>query len=155
MNIGKLSLILFLVVIIGMGWGVYSYFHPNYEKCYVENNEFFQSNILELNDIVENIKRLDLEKTNNISVEELPVELKNKLQKFGIGSFSYIDINDDKCNDGYTLEFNVVEYWNIEKLGNVKLIYSPCDKNTKLDCHFYDGYHIDSWGQGYLSLIHI
>lgn len=153
MKTGKFILVVFLIVIIGMSWKLYSYFNPNFEKCFVENNEDFKSNLEELNSIVENIIQLKPNEGYDIPISKLPEDLKNKLENLGIKSFSFIKESDNNCKEKHIIELNVNENWNIEELNNVKLIYSPCDEGTKLNHHFYDGNHIDTWGQGQNWLI--
>ena len=153
MKIYKFILIVFLVTILGISWKIYSYFNPNFEKCFVENNEDFKSNIEELNSIVKDIIRLNPDESYDIPIDKLPEDLKNKLEKLGIKSFSFIKNSNNNCEQKHIVELNVYENWNIEKLNNVKLIYSPCNEETKLNYHSYDGYHIDIWGQGQNWLI--
>jgi hypothetical protein len=44
--------------------------------------------------------------------------------------------------------FNVWEGWNQDKLNNVEIIYSPCDSQTKMGFHSFDGSNIDILGAG-------
>lgn len=148
MKIKYFILIVFLVSIIGISWKIHAYFNPNFEKCFVENNEDFKSNIEELNSIVKGIIKLNPKESYNIPIDKLPEDLKNKLEKLGIKSFSFIKNSNNNCKEKLIVELNVYENWNIETLNNVKLIYSPCNEETKLNYHSYDGYHIDIWGQG-------
>ena len=148
MKIEKLTLLIFIIVILTISWKTYFYFNPNFEKCFAENNEDFKSKTQELNQIVRDINNLNLRENYNIPINKLPIILKNKLEKLGIDSINYIKIVDDNCKDKHIIELNIDKNWNVENLNNVKLIYSPCDENTKLNYHFYDGRHIDSWGQG-------
>jgi hypothetical protein len=148
MKISKFIILVFGVVVLGISWRVYSYFNPNFEKCFVENNENFKSNIGELNSIVNEIIKLNLKESYNISINKLPKDIKNKLEKLGIKSFSLIKISNNNCNEKHVLELNVFENWNVEILNNVKLIYSPCNEEAKLNYHSYKGNHIDTWGQG-------
>ena len=90
MKISKFIILVFGVVVLGISWRVYSYFNPNFEKCFVENNENFKSNIGELNSIVNEIIKLNHKESYNISTNILPEHLKSKLEKLGIKSFSFI-----------------------------------------------------------------
>ena len=148
MKISKFIILVFGVVVLGISWKVYSYFNPNFEKCFVENNENFKSNIGELNSIVNEIIKLNLKESYNISTNILPEHLKSKLEKLGIKSFSLIKNTKNNCKEKNIIELNISENWNIEILNNVKLIYSPCNEETKLNYHSYYGNHIDTWGQG-------
>lgn len=153
MKISKFIILVFGVVVLGISWRTYSYFNPNFEKCFVENNEDFKFNIGELNIIVNEIIKLNLKESYDISINKLPKDIKNKLEKLGIKSFSFINISNNNCNEKQIVELNVYENWNVENLNNVKLIYSPCDEKTKINQHYYDGFHIDIWGQGQNWLI--
>lgn len=148
MKIEKLTLLIFIIVILTMSWRTYSYFNPNFEKCFIENNEEFKAKIQELNVIVYEINKLNLKENYNIPINKFPIELKNKLEKLGVGSISYIKLEDGNCKSKHIIELNINENWNVETLNNVKFVYSPCAESTKLNAHFYDGAHIDSWGQG-------
>ena len=131
MKIEKLTLLIFIIVILTISWKTYFYFNPNFEKCFAENNEDFKSKTQELNQIVRDINNLNLRENYNIPINKLPIILKNKLEKLGIDSINYIKIVDDNCKDKHIIELNIDKNWNVENLNNVKLIYSPCDENTK------------------------
>lgn len=153
MKISKFILLVFGVLVLGISWKVYSYFNPNFEKCFVENNEDFKSNIRELNSIVNEIIKLSLKESYNISTNKLPEHLKSRLEKLGIKSFSLIKNTNNNCKEKNIIELNISKNWNIEILNNVKLIYFPCNEETKLNYHYYNGNHIDTWGQGQNWLI--
>lgn len=153
MKTGKFIAVIFVIVILSFGWKIYSYFNPNFEKCFVENNEKFQLNIEEFNSIVFDIKKLNIKVDYDISINKLPENLKYKLEKLGIDSFNLIKNSDSNCSENLIIELNVSEDWNVETLNNVKLIYSPCNKVTNLNYHYFDGNHIDIWGQGEKWLI--
>jgi hypothetical protein len=153
MKISKFILLVFGVLVLGISWKVYSYFNPNFEKCFVENNEDFKSNIRELNSIVNEIIKLSLKESYNISTNKLPEHLKSRLEKLGIKSFSLIKNTNNNCKEKNIIELNISKNWNIEILNNVKLIYFPCNEETKLNYHSYNGNHIDTWGQGQNWLI--
>lgn len=148
MKIDKLIIFIFLFVILIFSWRAYLYFNPNFEKCFKENNENFKLKIQRFNIIANEINKLNLKEDYNIPITEFPNSLKNKLEELGIDSISYLKIEDENCESKHIIELNVIENWNIKVLNNVKLIYSPCDKNTKLNFHSFDGYHIDVYGQG-------
>ena len=148
MKIEKLTLLFCIVIILGIGWKTFTYFNPDFEKCFAENNENFKEKTQDLNVVIKEINQLKLKERDHIPITEFPEDLKTKLEKLGVGSVNYFKTTENNCSKEYTIELNIGEDWNIETLNNVKIIYSPCDENTKLNYHTFDGYHIDSWGQG-------
>jgi hypothetical protein len=149
MRIGKFATLSFLVIVCFFIWKAYGYFHPNLPARFAENKSEFIKKEAQLNLLV----GLLLTEIHNgkipvreIKVEGLPLGLKAKMQQLG---FRSVEINFDRneCKK-HSFIFNVEENWNIEKLGTVQLIFSPCDVETRNEFHSFDGFHIDVFGLG-------
>ena len=132
---------------------IYSYFNPNLEKSFNENNVEFQSKKDVFHKVVTKIEKEYIlnyksEKEIDLNVEKLPDEIKEQLLELGINKVLISFDNLKKCNKKYEISFVANEGWNVENLNNVMIVYSPCDNTTIENNHTFDGYHIDTWGQG-------
>jgi len=125
----------------------------DYDKIFKENDILFEQNKPQLEFIVNDIenifiKRWNREKELEIHFDSLNKQTLEQLKGIGINSIVVSKNPNDTCNVDYVISLNINKNWNIKTLRFVQLRFAPCNKFAEKYHHFYDGYHVDFWGQG-------
>ncbi|MEY3499007.1 MAG: hypothetical protein RL308_676 [Bacteroidota bacterium] len=149
MKIEKLIYVFFIFIVLILGWKVYDYFNPNFEKKIDQNISELDYKRKELNELVKlatsEISGKDMP-NKSMDLDDVSDELRGKMEDLGFISFSFESIKN--CNKKYSFSFIVLDDWNTDNLNYVEIIYSPCDTETKKGFHSFDVGHIDIVGAG-------
>ena len=149
MKTEKVTYIFLIVIILILGWKVYDFFNPNFEKKFDQNISKLDDRRKELNEIVK-LATLEISSKNipnkAMDLDDVSYELREKMEDLGFRSFSFESSNN--CNKKYSFSFIAWEDWNTDNLNYVEIIYSPCDSETKKGFHSFDASHIDVFGAG-------
>ncbi len=149
MKIEKVTYVLYIAIALFLGWKVYEMLNPNYEKKSKENVYELQDKRIELDEIVK-LTTLEISGKNipnkSMDLDDVDYELREKMEVLGFRSFRFETI--ENCNKKYQFFFTVWKDWNVDNLNHVEIIYSPCDNETKIEFHSFDGGHIDIYGAG-------
>ena len=149
MKIQKVTYIFLIIIILILGWKVYDYFNPNFEKRFDQNISELEDKRKELNELVKlatlEISGKDIP-NKTMDLDDVSYELREKMEDLGFRSFSFEPSKN--CNKKYSFSFIAWEDWNTDNLNYVEIIYSPCDLETKKGFHSFDGGHIDVFGAG-------
>ena len=152
MKIQKITFIAYIILTIVVGWSVYDWFNPNYEKRFRQNSEEFTENRIHFEKLIANIKLLYVDSSKGKSnltelSKTLSKQYQEQLDEIGIENLEISFDEELQCSEKLTFTFNVKSGYNIRTLGVVKIIYSPCDASTKKGFHYNSGL-IDTIGQG-------
>ena len=125
----------------------------SYDKIFKENKSYFDFHRKALNKVIIELEQSNLKNWNRkneliLPLDSLSESTRNILEDLGIGNIECVGYPNSGCYKNYQLTFNVVDNWNIFTLKVVQLVYSPCNKQTNRNYHYYDGSHRDFWGQG-------
>jgi hypothetical protein len=150
-KIQKITFIIYIILAIVIVWLTYDWLNPNYEKCFRQNSEEFAENRIEFEKLIRNIKTQYLKVEPNPNLTELSKKIsenyEEELDEIGIESVEISSQEDLNCSEKLTFTFNVKAGYNINKLRNVKIIFSPCNEKTEEDYHSNSN-HIDINGEG-------
>ncbi|KUJ60301.1 hypothetical protein AR687_18540 [Flavobacteriaceae bacterium CRH] len=150
MSIQRITNIGLIVILLFAGWKFYCWKHPNFPTRFSENTINFQEKETELNELVLLVLReINGKEISNeiLNLNKMSPLLKEKMEHLGFYRITFSDISNP-CASKRIISFEVFEDWNIDTLNKVEVVYSPCDIETKKGYHWFDGRHIDVWGQG-------
>ena len=126
---------------------------PDYQALFKENNGQFnqrRNSFVKLERTI-NGKYLSVwKKQDNVilQAQNAPEDIRSLLESLGVGTLSFSTQVEEGCDGEYTLRLDIKDDGNLDELRVVTIFYDPCDDNTEKGKHYYDGYHIDIWGQG-------
>ena len=141
-----------IIVLIGI-LGCNSNSKYDYEKIFKENSNTFEFQKPKLNSIIVDLKNCCINNWNrqkelNVEIKNLNKQTQQYIKELGVDGIN-VNINpNDSCKINYVISMNIIKGWNIDALKFVQIRYAPCNKFTEKNYHFYDGYHVDFWGQG-------
>lgn len=151
MKIQKLKFIAYILLGIIITWFVYDWANPDYGKWFKQNSEEFAENRSQFEEVVMDIKSKYLnakEKPNLLELsKKVTKEYQQKLDAIGIESVELSCDEELDCIEKVTFKFKVKSGYNIKRLNNVQIIYSPCDEITEKNFHQSSG-QIDINGEG-------
>jgi hypothetical protein len=139
-----------------ISWFVYEWTNPNYEKCFRQNSTEFTEHRKQFEKIVKDVSLQYLKGQGKIKFttlsKKVTAEYQEELDEIGIESLEISSNTTLNCYEKATFLFSVKSGYNISKLRNVQIIYSPCNPQTEKNFHQNSG-HIDVNGEGHDWLI--
>lgn len=150
-NIKMMLFVAFSIMIMGLAWFIYDWKNPNYEKKFKQNSEEFIENRIFFEKVIQivNTEFLILKKGTSLSKfsNDFSQKYNEQLEEIGVQNIKISFVENSNCPENLICTFNIKKGYNIRTLKVVKIIYSPCNKETKLGYHFNSN-HIDINGEG-------